>query len=118
MESPENALASLLEKAEEYGRTSFELYNLKLMETLSVVVTVLAVRFSVALVLVLFFALLSTGIALLLGGLLGKTFYGFFVLAGFYLLIGILLHFFMSGWIRTSITKSILRLTAKKIPNV
>jgi fatty acid desaturase len=43
---------------------------------------------------------LNLGIALWLGDILGKPFWGFFVVAAFYILVGIVIHFFMHNWIK------------------
>jgi hypothetical protein len=43
---------------------------------------------------------MNVGIALWLGELLGKVFYGFFAVAAFYILIGIIIHFFLNKWIK------------------
>ncbi len=114
MESPANALASLFEKAEEYGKTTFELYKLKMVDAATIIVTAFVSRLSVIIVLSLFGLTLTVGIALYLGELLGKTYYGFFVVAGFYLLAGIVMHFFMHKWIKTPISESIIKQTLEK----
>jgi hypothetical protein len=56
---------------------------------------------SVVFVLIATFVLfLNLGLALWLGDILGKTFYGFFVVAAFYILAGIIIHFFMHKWVK------------------
>ena len=95
METPTASIESLFERAEAYGKTTYELSKLKSLETTTQVVTTLISRLSVV-VMISLFALLSTiGIALLLGDLLGKSYYGFFIVGGFYLVAGIVLYFFL-----------------------
>jgi fatty acid desaturase len=56
---------------------------------------------SIVIVLIVSFMLfLNLGIALWLGDILGKPFYGFFAVAAFYILAGIVIHFFMHKWIK------------------
>jgi hypothetical protein len=43
---------------------------------------------------------LNLGVALWLGDLLGKLFYGFFVVSGFYVIAGIVIYFFMHKWLK------------------
>jgi hypothetical protein len=43
---------------------------------------------------------LNLGVALWLGEILGKQFYGFFVVAGFYIVLGLILHFFLHDWVK------------------
>jgi hypothetical protein len=47
-----------------------------------------------------FLLFLNLGLALWLGEILGKPFYGFFVVAAFYVITGIVIHFFMHRWIK------------------
>jgi hypothetical protein len=108
MESPKDAVASLIEQAEEYGKTTFELYRLKLVDSVTELVSVVTSKLSVLIVLLVFVLMLSVGLALFLGEVLGKTYYGFFIVSGFYLLVGIVLHVFMDKWIRAPISESIL----------
>jgi Flp pilus assembly protein protease CpaA len=56
-----------------------------------------------------FMIFLNLGLAFWLGEILGKTFFGFFVVAGFYIVIGLILHFFMNKWIKAKIQNYIIR---------
>jgi hypothetical protein len=42
----------------------------------------------------------NLGLALWLGEILGEIFYGFFIVAGFYVITGIVIHFFMHKWFK------------------
>lgn len=109
METPANSIESLFEKAEAYGKTTYELAKLKLLETTNMVVTSLIARLSVILMISMFLFVLSIGIALWLGDLLGKTYYGFFIVAGFYLVAGIVLHFFLHKWVKKPMSELIIK---------
>src|SRR5690606_23453377 len=102
-ENPAEAVEALFEKAEAFGRTTYELSKLKALKTTTEVVTTLIAKVSVVLVLSLFVLVFNIGIALLLGEVLGKLYYGFFIVAGFYLLIGVILHFFLHRWLKRPI---------------
>ena len=56
----------------------------------------------------LFFITLNFGIALWLGDLIGKIHYGFFVVAGFYALIGLILYIFRNKWIKKPLNDSMI----------
>ena len=100
MEDNANLIESLLEKTAEYGKASFELVKLKAIDKTSDVISTL-IPHSVVLVLVAVCMLfINLGLAFWLGEILGKIFYGFFVVAAFYVLAGIVLHFFMHGWLK------------------
>lgn len=109
METPADSIESLFERAETYGRTTYELSKLKLLETTNVVVTSLIARLSTILMVAMFSFVLSIAVALWLGDLLGKAYYGFFIVAGFYLLAGIVLHFFLHRWVKTPISELVIK---------
>jgi fatty acid desaturase len=100
MEDNKKSVELLLEKATEYGKTSFELVKLKALDKTSDVVSTF-IPHSVVIVLIASFMLfLNLGLAFWLGEILGKIFYGFFVVAGFYVITGIVVHFFMHKWLK------------------
>jgi hypothetical protein len=112
-ENPAGAVEALLEKAEAFGRTTYELSKLKALETSTVVVTALIAKMSVVLVLGLFVLVLTIGAALLLGDVFGKVYIGFFIVAAFYLLVGIVLHLFLHRWIKRPIFQLIVQQALK-----
>jgi hypothetical protein len=100
MESHSEMLESLAEKAVAYGKTSFMLAKLKALGKTSDVASSL---FSHAIVIYLgmsFTLFTGIGLAIWLGELLGKSFYGFFIIAFFYGLAGIFIHLFLHKWIK------------------
>jgi hypothetical protein len=109
METPANSIETLFEKAEAYGTTTYELSKLKLLETTNIVVTSLIARISVIIMISMFVLVASVGIAFFLGEIFGKLYYGFFVVAAFYLLAGLVLHFFLSKWIKKPISELIIK---------
>jgi len=109
METPASLIESLIESAETYGKTSFELSKLKALETSTRISTFLVSRMTVIVLLILFIMALSIGAALLLGEMLGKFYYGFFIVAGFYLIAGLLTHFFLYRWIKKPLSNLIIK---------
>ena len=109
METAVSSIESLVDRIETYGKTTYELSKLKLLETTINVVTALVPRLSVIIMVSLFALVLNIGIALLLGELIGRPYYGFFIVAGFYLVAAIILHFFMHKWIKKPIADLIIK---------
>jgi membrane-bound ClpP family serine protease len=109
METQASLIESLLQRAEDYGKTTYELSKLKLLETTTIVVPSLAARIIVIIMISLFALILNIGIALLLGELLGKSYYGFFIVAGFYLIVAIVFHFFLHNWIKKPVSELIIK---------
>jgi len=87
MEYKENLIESLIEKGEQYGKTTLELIKLKTIDKSADVASTLVSWVIVIVLIVLFFFIINIGLALWIGELLGKSYYGFFVIAGFYALL-------------------------------
>lgn len=113
MENPETFIESLFEKIQAYIKTTIELTKLKLLEKVTGIASSVVSRVSVVLVFALFFFVLTIGIALYLGELLGKSYYGFFIVSGFYLVLGILFRLFLHKWLKKPISDLIIKKTLK-----
>ena len=82
MNDNQTPIEALFEKAEDYSKTTLELFKLNAIDKTAEIVSSLAVRLAILLAVVLFVLVLNIGVALWIGELLGKTYYGFFVVAG------------------------------------
>jgi hypothetical protein len=109
MEDNEKLIESLLERAADYGKTTFELVKLKALDKTSEVVSSLVPHSFVFVLIALFMLFLNLGLAFWLGEILGKTFYGFLVVAAFYGFIGIVIHFFMNKWLKKLVFNYIIK---------
>jgi hypothetical protein len=109
METPARSIELLIERLETYSKTTFDLSKLKLLETITNMVSSMVPKLSAIFMIALFVLVLNIGIALWLGELLGKSYYGFFIVAGFYLIAGIVMHFFMYNWTKKPITDFIIK---------
>lgn len=109
METSTSSIESLFEKTESYGKTTFELAKLQTLETTVQVAASLISNLGVIIMFSLFVLVLTIAIAMLLGELLGKSYYGFFVVAAFYLLAAAILHFFLHRWIKKPVADLIIR---------
>jgi hypothetical protein len=103
MEEKGKLLESLLEKTTDYGKTSFELLKLKTIDKTADLVSSLIPHSFVSILVISFLLFLNIGLALWLGEILGKAFYGFFAVAAFYVLTALLIHFFLHKRIKKSI---------------
>ncbi len=109
MEPQVSSIKSLFDHVESYTKTTFELYRLKLIDKSIAVLSALISQLAVIIVMSLFIIVLTIGVALWLGELLGKSYYGFFVVAGFYLVAGIVLKNYLHKWLRKPISNAILK---------
>lgn len=100
MEDNAKLFESLLEKASDYGMTSYELVKLKAVDKTSEVVSSFIPHSIVFVLIASFIFFLNLGLAFWIGDLLGKLFYGFFVVAAFYIITGLAVHFFLHKWLK------------------
>ena len=109
MENHVNFFEPLIENAKVYEKTSIELYKLKAIEKISETSSTLVSRVMAFSLLVLFILMVSVGIAFWLGNFMGKIYYGFLCVGGFYGLAGVVLYFFLHSWIKERVNNSIIR---------
>jgi len=98
----------LFEKAENYTRTTIELARLNFIDKSSDVLTSLISRLAITIVFVLFILLFNLGLSFWIGEMLGNFFYGFFIVATFYLIISILLYSYKDQWIKIPVSNFII----------
>jgi hypothetical protein len=107
MEPTISLIEPLLERAEMYTKTSIELLKLKSIHKTADITSTLISRLLLTIVLSLFALTLNIGVALWIGDLLEKAYFGFLVVAAFYALIGIVL-FFIHPIIKSRLNNSII----------
>lgn len=113
MEENAKVVESLLEKAAEFGKTNLELVKLKAVDKTSELLSAWLPLAIVYALLILFLVFLNLGLAFWLGDLTGKTHYGFFIVAGFYLLTGLVVRLFFFRWIKRVVSDAVIRLLLK-----
>lgn len=109
MEDKTKLLESLLERAAEYGNTSYELVKLKAVDKTTDIVSSFIPHTVVFILILSFMVFFNLGLAFWLGEILGSTYLGFFIIAAFYGLIAIILHFFMHNWIKKVLCNVIIK---------
>jgi hypothetical protein len=109
MEEQQNDIDILMSDAGDYIETRTTLWKLKAIESLSDVsgelVSGLALIGMASLVVLIF----STGLALLIGYWLGKSFYGFFIIGSFYAIIVLIFYAFRGPWLKESFSNMLIR---------
>jgi hypothetical protein len=100
MEDNINLIESLLERIAEYGKTSYELVKLNVVDKTSDSVSALMAHAVVKVTAACFMLFINLGVALWVGDLLGKIYLGFFAVAAFYGFVALILHFFMHKWMK------------------
>lgn len=108
MNTHEVPLEVLVEKVGDYSKTSIELCKLTAIDKFADLLSSFAVRFIVYSVVILAVLIVNIGMALWLGELLGKTYFGFFIIAGCYAVLALILHTFRLQWIKYPINNAIV----------
>jgi hypothetical protein len=107
METTPNSIETLVESVEAYGKTTYELSKLKALDATSTIVSAIVARLVVVSMMGLFVFVLSIGVALMIGDRMGKTYYGFFVVAAFYLIAAVIAHYVLDNWVKKMINNII-----------
>ena len=109
MDKEPNSIEALYEMAGNYLETRVELTKFKTVDKVSrfssSLATTLVILFFASLL--LFFASVAT--AIWIGGLTGKLYEGFFIVAAFYLLVTLFLFVLRKQWIRKPVLDSIIK---------
>ena len=108
-----DSLETLIESATDYSKTSYELVKLRIIDKVADVVSTLIPQAIVFLILMSCLLFLNLGVAFYLGEIFGNIFYGFFVVALFYGIVGLVVHFFMRNQIKRKISNNIIQQALK-----
>jgi sterol desaturase/sphingolipid hydroxylase (fatty acid hydroxylase superfamily) len=114
MENNASTIEMLFERAEDYTRTTVELAKLNAVDKTADVMSSLLSRLTVSIVFVLFAFLANIGLSLWIGELLGKVYYGFFIVSSVYLIVAIVLYLFKDQWLKMPISNFIIIKMLKK----
>jgi hypothetical protein len=114
MENTASTLENLFDKAKVYGETSIELFTLKSVCKSADISSSIAAKLAVASVVAFFLLLVNIGLAFWIGEELGKIYYGFFVVATFYLILAIFIFIFKNKWIKIPVSNFIITRMLKK----
>jgi len=109
MNNNETPIEVLFQKAEAYGLTAVELLKLKTIDKFAEVVSSLTSQLVISLIASMFVFSINIGISLWIGEKTGKSYYGFFIVAGFYLVIAIIVFVYRHRWIKKPITNTIIK---------
>src|SRR6478609_7031951 len=93
MEKIFDHLQHLTEEVKEYVNVRIDLAKLNLAEKASKIAADTAAIFISAMIFLFFLFFASTGIALLLSSIIGKPYSGFLIVAGLYLVLGLVIWF-------------------------
>jgi hypothetical protein len=113
MEDDARLLDSLLERASEYGKTSLEIVKLKALDRTAELISA-SVPLAIVIILIASFLLfINLGLAFWFGEMLGRTYYGFFVVSAFYIIVCLIVRFFLYNRIKKLVGNYFIKIVLK-----
>jgi phosphoglycerol transferase MdoB-like AlkP superfamily enzyme len=108
MDNDRSTIEMLIERAENYVKTSIELAKLKAIDKFAEIISSLASIIIVSIVVGMFLMLTNLGLAFWIGEMLGNIYYGFFTMAGFYLVIALIFILFKKSMLKIPVSNIII----------
>lgn len=109
MEKVATNMELLIEKAQDYTKTSIELLKLNAIDKTADITADITFRLAFGLVVAIFSLFINISISLYIGKLIGENYLGFLIVSGFYLILAIILFIFRSNLIKTPITNLVIK---------
>ncbi len=107
MEEKSTLIKDLIELAESYAKTNIDLFKLKAISKTSDVISTIVLKLIFFTVVLIMIILLNIGLALWIGELTGKLYYGFLIVAAFYVLVALLVHY-IPNMIKSPVKNSLI----------
>ena len=109
MMEQEKQFDNFLNRAEDYGKTKYDLLRLKAVDKSSEVVSSLVLRMIALFMFCVFFLVFNIGLGLWLAKFFDKAYLGFFALAIFYGVLTMVIYFIFGKSIKQRIQNSIIK---------
>lgn len=118
MDNKQASTEILIQKVEEFGKSSIEILKLKAVNKTTHVFTTVLFRITQLILLSLTITLFNIGIALWLGEVLGKTYYGFLAVACFYAIVSFIVNSGISMYLKIAIKSFVINLLLDQKPSI
>jgi len=109
MNDRSNFVESLFGNTSDYVKTNIDLFKLKAVDKSSNVVSATLTIICLLIIFIIVFFFINIGIALLIGDLIGKSYWGFFILTGFYIVTGLVLFSARGRIFKTPVANMMIR---------
>jgi hypothetical protein len=113
MQTESYSIEDLFQKTGEYLETRVDLVKYKAIDKSSDVISSLVTNIVIIIIALVFVFTINIGVALWIGDLIGKNYYGFFIVGAFYGFAGLILFLFRSKWIKLPVSKLIIEKVIK-----
>ncbi len=109
MSNKPTSVEELFDKLKDYGNIRLELLKFRIIHKVSGTLADLLVTIILLLIASLVLFCFTIGFALLLGSWLGKLYFGFLIMAGVYIIIGLIFYSGRNKFVKTSVGDKIVR---------
>lgn len=109
MENRPTNVEELFYKLKEYGDIRLDLFRLKSINKVSGILSSMMAMLILVILLFLVMVCITIGIALLLGAWLGKAYYGFFIIGGIYIIIGLVLYKGRNKYLKKPVSDKLIK---------
>ncbi|HET7116496.1 MAG TPA: hypothetical protein VFI29_08400 [Hanamia sp.] len=109
MDNKPTSIEELFDKLKDYGNIRLELLRLKTIKKVSGTLSGLMVSVILIVISSLVLFCVTMGLALLLGAWLGKLYLGFFIMAGVYIVIGLIFYSGRNKFVKTAVSDKIVK---------
>jgi hypothetical protein len=99
----------LYERVEQYVKTTIELYKLRAINTFADLIAAIGTGIILWLIFSMFLLFVSVGAAFYIGSLLGKWHHGFFIVAGFYVVVGVIVYAIRKKYVKDKINDFVIK---------
>ncbi len=109
MENKSTNVEELFQKLTDYAETRIDLFKLKTIDKVS---GYMSSAITICLLAVLFLTLLfciTVGVALVIGEWTGEAYYGFFIVGGIYLILGLVFYSMRKKWLKVPISNRLIK---------
>lgn len=100
MKEESDTVNTLFDRMKEFSVAYTELIKLKAINLATAVISVIIPDIVFSIVMLTVGIFLNIGIAIWLGGIMGKLYLGFLMVGLFYLVVGLISHFTLRGWLK------------------
>ncbi|MDQ6844708.1 MAG: phage holin family protein [Bacteroidota bacterium] len=109
MENKPSAIEELFSRLKEYADTRITLYKLQAINKVSGFTSTVITMLILLMILFTVILCLSIGAALAIGNLLGSAASGFFIIAGVYLIVGLVLFSIRGSLLKTPVSNKLIK---------
>ena len=109
MENEPNHIGALFETSGDYLETRVDLLKLKAVNKSSDMISSIVSKLVITLIFIFGFFILNIGLSIWIGTKTGEVWYGFIIVAGFYILLGVLLIIFKGKWLKDPVNNILVK---------